>query len=1501
MATVRELQASFIAKAAGMKSTIQGIKKDINDLAKQTKKSSDGMDKNFNKGTSNIANHLQKMSVGAQKSFEGIGKSIQSTSVKLEDWSRDIKSFGKTTSKFLSPLTAFYATAAITGGKRMAANEQLDILMKNTFRTEKAYDAAWESVNKLTKGTAFMNSDVGGWLSQLVQSNIELDKSESIMKSLLDFSVGSGQLGIEGEMHNIVMNAIRSGGWDQTTLNMLAMRGMNLAGHVANVMNVPVEQAQEMLKDGTISMEESLDYLISYVQEGSKGVGGEFGSMADSAQRGGETFTGALINMGAAVAQLGEKMWEGGAWDSLKEAMNNIYDFIQELQPALEPTAKIISDILAMMVDWIQKLMTAFINLRPKTQALIAGLSVIGAVLGPAIYMFGSFVGVVSKALKPLGFLFTGLGKLAGIVGKVAGAFGKGGLQGVITAVGNKLPWLARIFTVLTGPIGIVIGIITALVTSFIAAYQKSEPLRDALAKTGDLFKSIYNNIKNALPWFDNFKVSADGLKKSFDWLLTGLKSVGNFLAKTWGAILTLAVNKFNLFLRVFDVATENLGTLVSAWKKLFSGDFKGAFEDFGEFIKNVFTEIVDILGEMIAPVKDKALEIGRIIVVSIVDWVKSLPGKMKDKLLEKTDGLAEWSGTVVEKIKSGLTKKSVDIVNWAKDLPEKIKKELFKRANIFGDWLKDQHKENKEFYSALPQQIGGWLSDKKESIVNGLKSWGTGFATFFTDTKDKVISKAKELGTNFGKSIKNQKDKIIEGFKTWGSNIGGWFVETKGNVIEGAKNLATNFGKTIINAKDRVVTAFNSWLKTIKNWFKGIGKKANTREAGKEIIDEVKEGAEEKKDDLMGRMGGIIIDGLKNLILIAGVIALSVGRELITRVSSGMKGAKNLVTKAASDLWEKTKSIFSKKTTEIVEGFQKSFVGRIITNIIKFASNFRKNISDLWQKVLNKFKEKINEIYNNLKKSFVGRIITNIVSFSKNFRDNISKMWSLVKNMFTKRINEIRNSIANSFVGRIISSITILKTRFVNIAKDMWAGVRKQFNNIVSGAKGLPKRIGDGIRSARDKATSGMKSVGNSIIRWAGKPFNKVVDGVNWITGKLGIKSKISTWNYPQYAKGTKGSGHPGGPAVVGDGPGRELVQLPDGNTFVSPDTDTLVDLPKGTHVVPNKQTEKILKSDVPHYARGTIGKIGNFLGKTAKKTKDVASDVWEYASNPGKLVSKIMDGISIIKDKAQIPTKIVSAGFNYLKNKPLEFIKKKFSESGGGGKPAFGWPVTSPFGYRTHPITGARKLHGGTDFGAPAGSPIPSTTGGTVSYAGGGWNGGFGNLVKVRQGMMEYFYAHMSKIIARVGQAVKKGDILGLVGSTGASTGPHLHYEARRNGVRMDPMKLKGYADGGIINSKQLAWIAEGGWAESIISHDPSKRVRQQRIWQETGDRLGFTDDKYSKKMLAELERIAKAVEEGHGHDIIVNDRILGEAVEPHVTHDQNRRKRRKRRASS
>lgn len=120
------------------------------------------------------------------------------------------------------------------------------------------------------------------------------------------------------------------------------------------------------------------------------------------------------------------------------------------------------------------------------------------------------------------------------------------------------------------------------------------------------------------------------------------------------------------------------------------------------------------------------------------------------------------------------------------------------------------------------------------------------------------------------------------------------------------------------------------------------------------------------------------------------------------------------------------------------------------------------------------------------------------------------------------------------------------------------------------------------------------------------------------------------------------------------------------------------------------------------------------------------------------------------------------------------------------------FQWPVvgtvTSPYGYRIHPVYGTRKLHSGLDVGAPRGAPIASTSGGLVIFA--GWRGGYGNTVIVDHGGgLTSLYAHMSQISVSEGTTVARGDVVGLVGATGTATGNHLHFEIRYDGVATDP----------------------------------------------------------------------------------------------------------------
>jgi murein DD-endopeptidase MepM/ murein hydrolase activator NlpD len=113
----------------------------------------------------------------------------------------------------------------------------------------------------------------------------------------------------------------------------------------------------------------------------------------------------------------------------------------------------------------------------------------------------------------------------------------------------------------------------------------------------------------------------------------------------------------------------------------------------------------------------------------------------------------------------------------------------------------------------------------------------------------------------------------------------------------------------------------------------------------------------------------------------------------------------------------------------------------------------------------------------------------------------------------------------------------------------------------------------------------------------------------------------------------------------------------------------------------------------------------------------------------------------------------------------------------------------IASGFGFRIHPIYGIPKMHKGLDFTAPQGTPIYATGDGTVKTA--GPSTGTGNHVVINHGYgYETVYMHMVRIKARVGKRVKRGDVIGWVGSTGASTGPHCHYEVHINGRPVDPV---------------------------------------------------------------------------------------------------------------
>lgn len=142
----------------------------------------------------------------------------------------------------------------------------------------------------------------------------------------------------------------------------------------------------------------------------------------------------------------------------------------------------------------------------------------------------------------------------------------------------------------------------------------------------------------------------------------------------------------------------------------------------------------------------------------------------------------------------------------------------------------------------------------------------------------------------------------------------------------------------------------------------------------------------------------------------------------------------------------------------------------------------------------------------------------------------------------------------------------------------------------------------------------------------------------------------------------------------------------------------------------------------------------------------------------------------------------------------------------------PLEGSALTSGFGMRTHPVLGGRRQHQGIDLAAPGGTPVYATADGVIGRA--DWYSSYGLFVSISHGAaMETRYAHLSRLAVAAGDNVKKGDLVGYVGSTGRSTGPHLHYEVRVEGLAVNPIPYMVESEAQLAYSRDARLTGQGG----------------------------------------------------------------------------------------
>ena len=196
------------------------------------------------------------------------------------------------------------------------------------------------------------------------------------------------------------------------------------------------------------------------------------------------------------------------------------------------------------------------------------------------------------------------------------------------------------------------------------------------------------------------------------------------------------------------------------------------------------------------------------------------------------------------------------------------------------------------------------------------------------------------------------------------------------------------------------------------------------------------------------------------------------------------------------------------------------------------------------------------------------------------------------------------------------------------------------------------------------------------------------------------------------------------------------------------------------------------------------------NELEKKETQLEKLNAKVSDIKTSRAEIESDIENQKSRLKEAEKKEDEMIALS-KELESKIAQLQDKTIKYAGGVMK----WPtpgytdISSPYGYRIHPIYKVKKFHAGIDINAPSGAKIVATNSGKVILS--GWNGGYGNCIIIDHGDgIATLYGHQSALLVSEGDMVKKGDTIGKVGSTGLSTGPHLHFEVRVNGETKPPL---------------------------------------------------------------------------------------------------------------
>lgn len=743
-----------------------------------------------------------------------------------------------------------------------------------------------------------------------------------------------------------------------------------------------------------------------------------------------------------------------------------------------------------------------------------------------------------------------------------------------------------------------------------------------------------------------------------------------------------------------------------------------------------------------------------------------------------------------------------------------------------------------------------------KNGVMAIIRVWFTMMKASFAMWKaviTAVWNAIKTVSIAIWNSIKNSVLAIIRAFIAGAKAIIGGlkvFVTSAWNVIKSVsirvwnaiKNSVIGAVRALSNGVRKIIGALRSWIIAAWNYIKNkVVALAKALGAGVKRAFTSLSGVVKK-----------IFTGIRNF-------TVKVWTYIKNKVIALAKGLYNGVKRAFTGTWNFVKRVFNN-----IKNFSVKVWSYIKNKVLSFAKSLyngvKRNFTSTWnitKAIFGKLRGWLTKTWKNIKNS--------VVSHAKGLWSGVKGTWSRLKSGTSSTFSRVKSDTISKWKG--------IKNSVTGLAKSLWSSVRNTFRNMASGLKTLIGRIKGHIGGM----VSGVKG-----------GLNKLISGVNWVAGKLGMdklpKIKLSTGTESTHTQNyvTNGKLNRSTLATVGDkgkgnGPGgfrHETVIPPKGKPFITPAKDTTMPLQKGTRILNGAQTHAMLNR--PQFNDGTIPKfsigsmLGNALsfGKKPKKAKpekhndiahtakDKLSDAWgatkkgvsnavetgagwaksagkavskavgdvmEWIEKPGKLLDIVFSkfGVNLdafgISKAAELPYNMMKGVFGKMKKAAKDLIGGWLEDAGGSGDGSYIKylnNITTPYSPNGPPPGYAFSWpHPGIDLPYIY-EKIQSTLSGKAYNK--EMPGGFGHYVVVKSGALEAFYGHLSKRYKKNGESVKPGDVLGVSGNSGASTGPHLHYEMHKNGKPINPVTwLKKNMGGGKSGGSRAA----SKWRPEII----------------------------------------------------------------------------------